>query len=305
MPRVSSEILKCVAFVASKTLDGKHQYRGSAFLVGWTEANDQPDKVGDLYWVTAKHVISGIRGLGCEEVHLRLNTASGGAKWISTKLAEWYSDPDQPNCDLAVIRTRSEPWSDQLALPRAMVSVIGHDASSPFNVTDEVLVVGLFRQRAGNSKNFPIARMGSIASLAGQEPIMTPMGEMPLHLIEARSIGGLSGSPVFVFPGNFDPVTGTTTLGQKSPVLWGIIHGHFDTKENDIDSFTADSALSVENVNTGIAMVTPAWRLYHLIEQHMNKFVRIPRMPDIETNMNFAIAPNKPPSGPTATGEED
>jgi hypothetical protein len=49
------------------------------------------------------------------------------------------------------------------------------------------------------------------------------------HLIEAKSIGGLSGSPVFI---NMTPFEMTASKGRPSKIfhlyLLGLMHGHFD-----------------------------------------------------------------------------
>jgi hypothetical protein len=91
-----------------------------------------------------------------------------------------------------------------------------------------------------------------------------------VYLIEARSIGGISGSPVFVRESIWiprDPArpfiaaersprpdTEHATAGGKS-WLFGLMHGHWDIPpkaKNDIVSPEG------EGVNIGIAMVVPA-----------------------------------------------
>jgi hypothetical protein len=66
-------------------------------------------------------------------------------------------------------------------------------------IGDEVFAVGLFNQKWGNERNIPIMRTGIIASMP-EEPLL---GEIDTpydaYLAELRSIGGLSGSPVFVY----------------------------------------------------------------------------------------------------------
>ena len=64
-------------------------------------------------------------------------------------------------------------------------------------VGEEVFVTGLFSHHHGQSKNIPIVRVGNISAMP-EEKIQTKEHLMDAYLIEARSIGGLSGSPVFV-----------------------------------------------------------------------------------------------------------
>jgi hypothetical protein len=79
------------------------------------------------------------------------------------------------------------------------------------------------------------------------------VGQIDAYLIEARSIGGLSGSPVFYHshgspvsayrpaaPDRFSPIK------DQSFYLMGIVNGHYNQNRDDI-----------EKVNTGIAFVTP------------------------------------------------
>jgi hypothetical protein len=59
----------------------------------------------------------------------------------------------------------------------------------------------LVRESHGRHQNVPIVRVGNFASYPAEQ-IQTGFGRMDAFLIEARSIGGLSGSPVFVHIGN-------------------------------------------------------------------------------------------------------
>jgi hypothetical protein len=95
-------------------------------------------------------------------------------------------------------------------------------------VWEEVFVTGLFANHTGDIKNVPIARVGNLASYPAEQ-IQTSFGRMEAFLIEARSIGGLSGSLVFVHIGNVRVVEGQLKTATK-PVyyLGGLIHGHYD-----------------------------------------------------------------------------
>ena len=71
---------------------------------------------------------------------------------------------------------------------------------------DELFAIGLFSLRVGTQRNIPIVRSGILAAMPYDSEPFTKDGH-PYHayLAEMRSIGGLSGSPVFIFmglPGN-------------------------------------------------------------------------------------------------------
>jgi hypothetical protein len=91
------------------------------------------------------------------------------------------------------------------------------------------------------------------------------------YLIEARSIGGLSGSPVFVNLGSTRFVDGKVKHATTGSIhfLIGIIHGHYDSRMTDTDGLIKDSlATEFESINTGIAIVTPATKLLEHISEH-------------------------------------
>ena len=90
------------------------------------------------------------------------------------------------------------------------------------------------------------------------EPVPTSVGLIDGYLIEARSIGGLSGSPVFVRE--------SVTLGIGSFYLMGLMHGHWDipleNKNDTIDAVGVNGA-----VNMGIAIVVPIRKILEVINR--------------------------------------
>jgi hypothetical protein len=146
-------------------------------------------------------------------------------------------------------------------------------AKHRIGIGDEVFITGLFVTHSGTERNIPILRVGNIAAVP-EEAVKTPMGAMEAYLIEARSIGGLSGSPVFVY---LDPIRqGAGPKGSilvssgEDPIggsffLLGLIHGHYDVPVVlDLDG--ADG-LRDKAVNMGIAIVVPVTRIIETINQ--------------------------------------
>ena len=79
---------------------------------------------------------------------------------------------------------------------------------------------------------------------------------MEAYLIESRSIGGLSGSPVFAVDHK-----------NRRVLLLGLIQGHYDVKDEIlIDSAVSDSSIPA-GINTGIAIITPATKLLEIVER--------------------------------------
>ena len=88
--------------------------------------------------------------------------------------------------------------------------------SEGIGIGDEVFMVGLFHRHTGRDRNEPIIRVGNIASLPSA-PVPLDEGEKAeAILIEPRSIGGLSGSPVFVHMGY------TRSPAKASQAIWNI-----------------------------------------------------------------------------------
>jgi hypothetical protein len=145
-------------------------------------------------------------------------------------------------------------------------------------VGDEVFIAGLFSPAGDENKNnIPIVRHGNVAMMP-DEPIQTSYGYADVYLVEARSIGGLSGSPVFVretvsIPaeiGGEQILAGATARQQ----LLGLMRGHWDIKESEINNATFTMPDQGRGVNMGIGIVVPAMKILETIKQ-----------PDVETMM--------------------
>lgn len=270
MQDLVDEIMKCVAFVAARRVDGTYRFLGSMFFIGTEFDPENKDKVRGVLWVTARHVIDGAKRLGVENVHVRLNLKDGTSRWTAVSLKDWFADENDETLDAAVALRAIPSDADHIAVgPDLFLRQETHERLR-FGVTDEVLVVGLFRHRTGNLRNVPIGRMGTIASVDSEaELVSTKLGEMPAYLIEARSIGGLSGSPVFVLTGTTRQITGKTKGDDKKAYLLGLIHGHFDVNSFDIDGVDTSADLTLDQINTGIAIVTPFRRLFGLVETYL------------------------------------
>jgi hypothetical protein len=125
---------------------------------------------------------------------------------------------------------------------------------------DEVFITGLFAHMSASARNLPIVRMGNIAMMPDEE-VPTKRGPMEAYLIEARSIGGLSGSPAFVRE--------TSPLGGIGKFhLLGLMHGHWDIPPEDKNTLRiAYDASEDSRVNLGIATVVPARKVREVLNQ--------------------------------------
>ena len=244
---VPDKIRKCVAFIGYQMSDDSFRMAGSLFFLG----EDQDGKIiGPTYAVTARHVIDGIRNLGLNEVLIRLNLKNNQATWFKTKLEEWYYD-DKEYSDVAVLRISFQDNFDHLI--QGYSGCITQDIlrSNEVGLGDEVFITGLFRHHHGNLKNIPIVRVGNIACL-NEEQVITKYGSIDAYLIEARSIGGLSGSPVFLNLGITRYIENSVKHAQGGPIIYlmGLIHGHYDVADNAVDNIDDDSNDPLSRLNS-------------------------------------------------------
>src|SRR4029077_15217810 len=110
--------------------------------------------------------------------------------------------PDE-SVDLAVLKIGIDGGWDHVAWPISL-AITDDQIDAPgqgdrkVELGDEVFFTGLFHPHCGEGKNIPIVRIGNVAALR-EEPVLNPDGRpADLYLAESRSIGGLSGSPVFM-----------------------------------------------------------------------------------------------------------
>jgi hypothetical protein len=214
-----------------------------------------------MYFVTAKHIAKEFEG---RDVRLLVNKKGGGIKQIRGIGDLFWGHPTDSAADVAVMPIYAETDMDIVYTP-IQNFVNAKPMESGIGIGDEIFMVGLFSVAPGKEKIVPIVRHGNIAMLP-EEKIQTELGFADVYLIEARSIGGLSGSPVFARP----PVLLSAELRDGDSVepvvatggvrFLGVAHGHWDIREADMNN-PHYTQTSLHGVNMGIAIVTPAYKL--------------------------------------------
>lgn len=268
---VPDEVRKCVGFVAYDSPEGR-RLAGTAFFVG----EDLPDGVAFVWLVTAAHVINGVIAKSLDQkTYIRLNRVGGGMVWLKTDCSQWVL---HETADVAVMAyAPSHEVVDYMISPLdpggpATDEIIAREG---IGVGDEVFLAGLFVNHAGSSQNIPIVRMGNIAAMPGEPIHLKQWGDMAAYLVESRSIGGLSGSPVFAHLGivRYRPATADNSRDPGELVystnphgnfyLLGIMHGHYDGHLTEAD--VVPDEVERDRVNMGIAIVVPVQRLLELV----------------------------------------
>ena len=98
-----------------------------------------------------------------------------------------------------------------------------------------------------------------------QEPLIDENSGLSYdaYLAEVRSIGGLSGSPVFVVIGPGRVLGENVRQTTRHFFLLGLIRGHWDKPDETADGFASSEK---ESINTGIAIVTPVQELLSILQ---------------------------------------
>ncbi len=301
--QVPDEIKKCVVFVGYKTQQ-KIEWRGSAFCVSCPltyQVNssikrhvDGSDTSYSHYLVTAKHCIDAIKAQSIDgKVWIRINLRNGSVKPIETNVDDWKFHPtEEDSVDAAVLGWNPENEYDFVSIPvDDMIADDGFLKREIIGEGDEVFVTGLFTMHYGSKRNLPIVRSGNIA-LMPKEKVRTTMfggvrADMDAYLIEGRSIGGLSGSPVFVYLGLFRYSEGKIqkSVDNQPIFFWlGLIHGHWKIAQNEVDvimdmeNTKEKKSEKVDELNMGIAIVVPAIKIAEILNR--DDFVNMRKVED-------------------------
>jgi hypothetical protein len=250
---LAARALKCVIFVGAKDpSSGVFIPYGTAFL-----AMKETDQIQFQHLITARHVIEQIPG---DDIYIRVNDVEGGSKVLPTnRAAYWYVlDGAKEYIDVAVCPiVLQQQYFDILHVDIGSDVIRPEEESFPTNVGDSVCVTGLFTSHYGQDRNIPIARFGNVSAI-GDEPVLTEYGFMWGYLVELKSLGGLSGSPVFLQK---------TIEGKVESFLFGLMHGHF-VVENPEDAISVSGKdKPTGQINTGIGLVIPIERVLEVINQ--------------------------------------
>jgi hypothetical protein len=279
--RVPDTITRCVGFLGAPSADDPEEIvvRGTAFFVS-VPSEMRPESRRYEHLVTAQHSLNRV---GALPLSVRLNAFTGTSDRVATDIPigdalDWFTHPTDGEQDALTVDVAVLPWKaehtafEYSCLPVGMFltdEIIEEEDEygKHIGIGDEVFITGLFTRVTGRRMNLPILRMGTLAMMPN-EPVRTRSGaveiDMEAYLIEARSIGGLSGSPVFV---RYSMEVG---LSREIHLL-GLMHGHWDTPPGAIHDAVTDAAMTEEEkaeaVNMGIGIVVPAKKIREVLYQ--------------------------------------
>ncbi|RFZ35146.1 hypothetical protein DAVIS_04696 [Mycobacterium marinum] len=263
--------------------NGEYEPVGTGFFVGMPIGNPQLNNFLGLV-VTALHVLNEIEGTGQtpDKIYLRVNTKDGGVEHVHIPAEQWArpSIDDQIEngiVDAAVCWFPGNNTTgnyEYLLMPAANeIATREHLEEEGIGIGNEVFFAGLFIRHAETKRNEPIVRAGMISAMP--EKIETRSGPQHALLIETRSIGGFSGSPVFVNAGfwRFDD-EGQLKLRSNFTRMYyliGVISGHWEIGE---EIQIVGGATERASMNMGIAKVTPMEKVLPLMAESVENFQR-------------------------------
>lgn len=264
---IPKEVLSSVFFVCYKDKNRELKYAGTAFLL--QDELDTNLGLAHSVTVTARHVIRAIERNSVDgKVLLRINPKEGEAEFIETDVSEWihHSDSLYPT-DVSILYAAPDQQYDVTSVSTSIIANEQDIENGIVGIGAEVFIVGLFVNHTGKHRNIPILRTGNIAMMPGELVKTNDFGDIEAYLIESRSIGGLSGSPVYCYRESLIASTDGVLQFVKIFRLVGLIHGHYSVAQPQKDTLVGDSAYFDEAINVGIAIVIPASKIIETINQ--------------------------------------
>jgi hypothetical protein len=217
-----------------------------------------------MYAVTNRHVIESGNST------LRLNTSDGKMNILDLEERYWAFHP--AGDDLAIYALPAiDPSRHKYKSLGIEDHFVSNDVVQTYNIGpgDDVFVVGRFINQDGKQKNIPSVRFGNIAQMP-LEPIMVSRASgdfaQESFIVEAKSIGGYSGSPVFVGMNPLLLRPERAGLTSNRALLLGVCWGYINdwSPVCDTSGNLLASGAKVRS-NTGMMAVVPAWKLKELI----------------------------------------
>ena len=244
------------------------EFGGTGFIVAVPREDERvPDHIGHLYLVTNDHVRLDSRAV-------RFNLHGGNFDVVAVEPDEWIEHQDGD--DIAVREIMQHDAHKYSCINLSMLLTPDVQPEPPYGPGDEVFFMGRYVDHAGHAHNEPTVREGIISGIPSEPISQLPerKHEQESILVEARSLSGFSGSPVYV--------TRTGTIEQspdfkgapivvntdEQPVyLLGIDWGHHPWQEPVIKDRTPIPGLYIDG-NSGMMMVIPAAKLVSLLTEH-------------------------------------
>lgn len=274
--RINPQFMKCVVFIGIEDERGAFAPIGTGFLI-----TPQVEDVFILHVATAAHVVEDLSEAAQARLVVRANRKDGTSMTLRLQMDQALTHEKRANDVMLIPLTIDPTILDYTTVPGNREVIAKQRAESGEDIApgDSVAVVGLYTSHHGAIRNAPVLRTGNIAALA-DEPVLTARGYAEAHLIELRTIAGLSGSPVFQTAPPVRIRGGKTEFRNNDlseGILLGLLTGYHciedDTDVISVPRFgpqqasSSDTEQSTDERNTGFGVVILAERIFEIFER--------------------------------------
>lgn len=267
VPRFPDDYVDAVVFLfpsEDAAREGR-QVGGTGFLAAIPFGN-----TGLAHWyvITNRHVIDhGHRTV-------RVNTDDGRSVPVTIPEPSWHAH--SRGYDIAAAYFPQGAFANANGLLTKTFITERRLGKWELGVGDDLMVISRHVGYQGKVQNRPVLHSGMI-SLSPPEDVYNPETQQdePSFLIEARSWGGFSGSPVLGYRAPLQPRLGAVNRRQNIETarifVVGMIWGHLPRWE-PIHGATGKQTGDYVRVNTGMSAVVPAWEIEEVLD--LEVFVR-------------------------------
>ena len=281
---IDDSFIHCAAFIGFQTERG-FRAEGTCFFAGIVEENQNFP-----YAITARHVVD---SFGSKDILIRVQRKPPLRPCIiSTISDEWICHQDK-NVDISVYQIDWREWDKDgdleiitLNAPDIFIDKKRGEHFG-FGIGSDIFIPSAFIGMTGEKQNIPVVRFGHVSAMALEPMAGSP--RTPAFLIETRSLGGMSGSPVMFHtdPGRkyrrqplpTDPNTG---LRVAPYLLVGILVGTW-SGQYVLDFLQEKDRILLTDAefNSGISVVLPAPQIVEVLYQQQLRDARLASIEEI------------------------
>jgi hypothetical protein len=230
---------------------------GTAFFT--TVRNSRGAEV--IYAITAQHLLDKTEEFG--PLFVRLSTTVGHEDFEAPQSA-WTR---HPSTDVAAIRVPVPPQPEFRSIGNDRLMTNGMVVEHRVGPGDELFFTGLFSEHPGRTRVEPIMRFGML-SMMPHEPIkvrdLRVASEIDAYLVEARSWGGHSGSPAFIYYPAYRSGNSISVPMELPVFLLGLVQSHYEIK-SDVELTGDFLGRGMVPINAGIAAVVPSQKIIEVL----------------------------------------
>lgn len=257
MPRIHDNFVETAIYLYRSKAEAEDGINagGSGFLVS-IPAETHPGGTF-IYAVTNRHVLE------VADV-ARFNTSDGDTRIQHLPREKWMRSKTDDLAIVSLFMGEGVLWK-QRYFPHTLILSKEKAEKINLGIGDQVFMVGRFINHEGKQQNAPLVRFGNIAQMPTEPLASTVEGkyhEQESIIADIRSIGGYSGSPVFL---NELPLNRDGAEPATEHWLIGIDWGHVKLWSPVCGFDETPTGQTQVNINSGMAGIVPSWKLLDML----------------------------------------